>query len=911
MRRAWSILVGSVAMCGFLAAICTWAATQSRGFASPTEAVIYFVLRLIEGVIAIYAICFVIASFRYLILYTRPQRTNAPTEPDQWPRAAIVYLCCGDLDNEAMRSLGRLEYPGRLLHILHDDSDDPEARHRVDELVVRLRAQDGVEWRVLRRPQKGGGKPGALQYILDATADEHDVFLLADNDSRAPDPLVLRRAIPALMQDGVACVQFRNQRRAADDEGAFASWVSASIDIFDAFTTGMFEPLWKPFVGHNAVLRTRDVIDAGGFTPGVFADDLDLTIRLNDRGKRVVHRRDLVMQETHPGNYRSFCLRSKKWATGCAQVLRMHLGRVLASEEMTLREKLGFMLFCGFFVAQAATLLYAIMVFMVLPPLTGATLWTASPGAILVGTLVPFTVFLPILAYLATEGRALPRLRTLASCAGAYGSTDLWTVLGLKAGLFPKGDSRWIPTNGVRRTDRPLLDWSHFAFGALFLLVPLLWQPALLLFPMTWLFAAKYLFVPAVAAHYVERSATSAPAISAPPQPLRITAMLAAILLPVLALPSAADASNAAPIPGFEQHEIIKGVHFTPWRPGTGPGRGFDYPSDDALRQDLATIAETNANAIIAYDPPPRLLDLAQEYDLQVFYVFNVDWWRLPTEAHDPIIDTIVARIVEMRDSESVSAWILGNEAPGWVIDKLGPDGLRGFLSTARRRIRAEADDTRPIAYGNWPLHRTLDLDRDMDIVAYNIYPFYPTEVAVLGYRRFIEREIMPLARGRPVLITEFGINAIEASPLHQADIIVNCWRDLLEAGAVGGFVFSFADEWWKNYDNPVAPPDWWRRVEAPDDHLTHDQDPEEHFGIVDSDRKPKPAFHAVRAMFAMSAGRPEAAIESPGDTKSVASLPWWVAAAFAGALLAIAVLLRLRVPRTHHAAADVAARKE
>jgi hypothetical protein len=103
------------------------------------------------------------------------------------------------------------------------------------------------------------------------------------------------------------------------------------------------------------------------------------------------------------------------------------------------------------------------------------------------------------------------------------------------------------------------------------------------------------------------------------------------------------------------------------------------------------------------------------------------------------------------------------------------------------------------------------------------------------------------------VLVTEFGVNSLEASEERQAEVLKQCWDGLARRRCQGGMVFSFADEWWKNYENPIREPNWWRRAHAPDDHLRHDRDPEEYYGIVRSDRKPKPAYEMVRAMFAGS----------------------------------------------------------
>ena len=45
----------------------------------------------------------------------------------------------------------------------------------------------------------------------------------------------------------------------------------------------------------------------------------------------------------------------------------------------------------------------------------------------------------------------------------------------------------------------------------------------------------------------------------------------------------------------------------------------------------------------------------------------------------------------------------------------------------------------------------------------------------------------------------------------------------LRAAGTTGGVVFDFADEWWKNYDNPKRTGNGWDRQAAPNDYATDD----------------------------------------------------------------------------------------
>jgi hypothetical protein len=119
-----------------------------------------------------------------------------------------------------------------------------------------------------------------------------------------------------------------------------------------------------------------------------------------------------------------------------------------------------------------------------------------------------------------------------------------------------------------------------------------------------------------------------------------------------------------------------------------------------------------------------------------------------------------------------------------------------------------------------------------------------------MGYEEYIQRVLRPIAGDKPLLITEFGVNTLEAEESRAAAMLREAWRAIRRHTA-GGIVFAFADEPWKHYDNPVRPGSWWDRRPDPDDELTHDQDPEEHYGLVTIDRQPKETFEAVAALFA------------------------------------------------------------
>ena len=212
----------------------------------------------------------------------------------------------------------------------------------------------------------------------------------------------------------------------------------------------------------------------------------------------------------------------------------------------------------------------------------------------------------------------------------------------------------------------------------------------------------------------------------------------------------------------------------------------------------------------------------------------------------------------------------LGNEIPSWVVTQNGKEVVEDRLRDLHGRVRA-ADPAHPVTHANWPTTRTLDLSF-FEICAFNVYALWPPEVVARGYGPFVRDVLRPIAAGRPLLITEYGANAIEAGVDGQARLDRECWQGLRQAGAIGGFVFEFADEWWKNYSNPKMPGAWWDRDTDLEDHLVHDEDPEEHYGLFDGERRAKPAAATVAEMYGADA--PIAAAPAPAPDVRPAGAP-------------------------------------
>ena len=406
------------------------------------------------------------------------------------------------MDEEALRSLTLLTYEGPLCLAIHDDSLDSVQQAAVDAMARELSRARRWQVLVLRRPDKTGGKPGAVNYVLAETGHRFEYFLLCDNDSTVVSPDCVERSLPYLDSRDIAVVQCRTVHVNDPQYCATNRFLAPAISAFHAFLLPASRFGWMPFVGHNAFLRTSAVRKVGGLTPGFFSDDLDLTVRLNLEGFRVAYAPDIAMGEKHPPSYTAFRKRSYKWAYGCIQTLRAHSRHVLTSRRFTFAEKLSFFQFTGFYCIQCLLLAYLAFALLALPL---GVLGEFSPRpmpSVLIGTLLVLLVYAPLISYhIKQRRRARGWALSLALCGLVYGGTDFTVCRGVADALIRR-KRPWIPTNGVAaETVEPVL-FGEAAFGLLLLIVPLAYFPELLFLPCWYLFAGKFLFGPGLSLLY-------------------------------------------------------------------------------------------------------------------------------------------------------------------------------------------------------------------------------------------------------------------------------------------------------------------------------------------------------------------------------------------------------------------------
>jgi glycosyltransferase involved in cell wall biosynthesis len=267
----------------------------------------------------------------------------------------------------------------------------------------------------------------------------------------------------------------------------------------------------------------------------------------------------------------------------------------------------------------------------------------------------------------------------------------------------------------------------------------------------------------------------------------------------------------------------VKGVTYGPFEPNID---GDPFPSRDQAQSDFALIHELGANCIRIYHVPPQwFMNLAHESGLKIF--LDVAWPKnlmfiddadLTRQAHEAVRHAARA----CGNHPATFAISVVNEIPPDIVRYAGRVRIEQFVDDLVAVAKAEAPECL-VTFANFPTTEYVQ-PRDIDFVCFNVY-LHDEKV----FRNYLAR-LQNIAGDKPLMLGEYGIDTFrEHDESKQAEILASHVRAVFDEGLVGTFIFSFTDDW---FTHGHRIDDW-------------------AFGIVRRDRAPKPAFAAIRELFA------------------------------------------------------------
>ena len=328
----------------------------------------------------ILSLCFMLYGFNHYHLMNAARRYSAPPLPEQ---GGVRPSVCVHLPvyNETyvirrlVSACARMAeaYGAEKVRILVLDDSNDETSHEVDRVVQEYLAQH-YRIQVVRRDLRDGFKAGALQAALLQT--DEDFVAIFDADFIPPEDFLLRTIPYFVHDDRLGMIQSRwvhlNRRY-----NFLTRAISLGIDVhFLIEQTGRYAAgYFQNFNGSGGVLRTKAILQAGGWQTDTLAEDLDLSYRIQSQRYGILYLNELHSPGEVPPTVPSYKRQQGRWACGSLRTAKKLLPGLLRDRGLRWQQRLQAAIHSTAYMVHPMMLLAFILICgLTLSGLSGGTL---------------------------------------------------------------------------------------------------------------------------------------------------------------------------------------------------------------------------------------------------------------------------------------------------------------------------------------------------------------------------------------------------------------------------------------------------------------------------------------------------------------------------------------------------------
>lgn len=288
---------------------------------------------------------------------------------------------------------------------------------------------------------------------------------------------------------------------------------------------------------------------------------------------------------------------------------------------------------------------------------------------------------------------------------------------------------------------------------------------------------------------------------------------------------------------------FIKGVGYGIEYPGTsGSIDTYKKVPFSVFEKDFQMMQKAGINTIRTYEPlPSRLLDLAERCGIMV--IENICYPSANTDfdsrVHLDILKEQIRKYVSRdKDRKCILMWSVWSDAPwawgpeGNVVQRYEFTKVNNFLKELYNTVK-QYDISHPVTAGNAIGLNGERLGWDfLDVIGLNLYlGGFDWFIESQAQKNIAEIKAIEVEYKKPVLILETGFSTFVKGQ-DQSEILEKQIK-IASTNVSGITIFQWADGWQKAGDKDTQ-----------DEHI------EEHWGILDGYRNPKPGYKTVFRLF-------------------------------------------------------------
>jgi cellulose synthase/poly-beta-1,6-N-acetylglucosamine synthase-like glycosyltransferase len=276
-----------------------------------------------------------------LAIFFAPRRRTAVSPVSALPTVLVLVPCRNEerVVGGMARALAALDYPRHNILFVFVDDGSTDAT----PALIRTFAAKDPSVRALSLPSSVG-KARALNAALDRFSFGEFVYIF-DADHR-PRPDAVQVAMRYFCDPSVAGVTGRTvPNNALVTPGAYYTAVESLVNQMITMRAKDRLNLAPAMLGSNCGYRRSALEKCGGFPPGAFLEDSELTLRLCRAGFRLRFAEDSVAYQQVPQTARGYLRRHARWGRGFNDIARAHVPALLRSRNLNPLLRLELILF--------------------------------------------------------------------------------------------------------------------------------------------------------------------------------------------------------------------------------------------------------------------------------------------------------------------------------------------------------------------------------------------------------------------------------------------------------------------------------------------------------------------------------------------------------------------------------------
>ena len=281
--------------------------------AATTTVGMWLVTSLSAIVVVVQAVAYVGFAVRSMLMDLLRSASSESRGPGEAmasaPHVAVVIPARDEaaVIEDTLRALGRLRYPrGQLEVVVLDDG----SRDGTGELASRIIEQMSLPGRVVRT-EASRGKARRINALLPQL--ESEFVLVLDADHWIEPELLEGMLVHFQAAPDVACVQVASAVR-----NGGAGLLARALEMEYLFRCRGIYPgkAMGIFVGSGGLFRRSDLLAVGGFDAAMLTEDVEISYRLYEHGRRVVYDDRFHTTDLAPSDVKSFFSQRRRWMRG-------------------------------------------------------------------------------------------------------------------------------------------------------------------------------------------------------------------------------------------------------------------------------------------------------------------------------------------------------------------------------------------------------------------------------------------------------------------------------------------------------------------------------------------------------------------------------------------------------------------